>query len=91
MRATESMVPKIDIHGTKVDHPVIGAHGEGVEGEMILYAIRVEETHATIPIRSSDQAFKIAQAATALGEFLLKQEKAEKVRDAVVSPRGPQR
>ena len=89
MKASERTVRLLDITCDERDYPVVAATGDDVLGVLCL---RLEPTPSTntvnIRLASSAEAYSIARAATALGDFLRVREAALTVQSALGVHRG---
>lgn len=83
MKASETVQRKLTLTAGDSDHPVIVGTADDDGGELMVYALRLEDGRGCIGLRSSREAYALAQAATAIGDFLK-----ERGQDAVVRDLG---
>ena len=82
MKASERTQKTLTVETSPDDAPVLYADINEHGGDLLVYALALEDGKGAIALQTSKQAYSLARAATAIGDFLKEREEARAVKGA---------
>lgn len=82
MRALERTQKTLTLEAGPDDQPILRADINENGGDLFVYMLALEDGKGAIRLQSSKQAYTLAQAATAIGDFLKAREEVRVVKQA---------